>query len=250
MCGRRWAWGRGGGCPVTRRDIFVSREELAPLRGGVPGARLRQSVGCPGGVEPRRARVPGSEELGVFSRGNDRTGGGVAQSEPQRAEDAQAETCDPGSCCSKSPGEPAPATSPLRLPSERDARGVESQSGSRPGPGGLVGPGEVVPRRTRANFGRGARMWGGDPSPVLAAGGAPKPGWPGPGVGGVGWGWDLDCFGVATCALPVRHLLRGRGYFCPPARRSGREGARWSAALSLGAGRRAVPGSPKPSRGG
>lgn len=235
---------------MTRRDIFVSREELAPLRGGVPGARLRQSVGCPGGVEPRRARVPGSEELGVFSRGNDRTGGGVAQSEPQRAEDAQAETCDPGSCCSKSPGEPAPATSPLRLPSERDARGVESQSGSRPGPGGLVGPGEVVPRRTRANFGRGARMWGGDPSPVLAAGGAPKPGWPGPGVGGVGWGWDLDCFGVATCALPVRHLLRGRGYFCPPARRSGREGARWSAALSLGAGRRAVPGSPKPSRGG
>lgn len=42
--------GRGGGCPVTRRDIFffLSREELAPRRGGVPGARLGRSVGSRG----------------------------------------------------------------------------------------------------------------------------------------------------------------------------------------------------------
>lgn len=44
--------GRGGGCPVTRRDIFfffffVPRR-LGARRGGVPGARLGRSVGSRG----------------------------------------------------------------------------------------------------------------------------------------------------------------------------------------------------------
>lgn len=142
----------------------------------------------------------------------------------------------PGSC-SKSRGSPRHVAARAPIGAGRARRGVPV----RPRRDGWAPrSAQEAPRATRVNFGRGARMWGGYPGPLSRLLGPASPSVPGRGVGT----WT-----VAIWALPVRHLLRGRGYFCPPAGARAGKGARWSAALTLGAGPVAVAGGPKRVRG-
>lgn len=223
---------------MTRRDIFVPRRIGAP-RGGAPGARFRRSVGCRGcGAEASTA----PRGVRSFSRGKDRPEGA---SRSGRLPGELGGNLPPGSC-SKSPGSPRHVAAWAPLGAGRARRGVPV----RPGRDGWAGrsSARAEPRATRVNLGRGPRMWGGDPGPLSRLLGRAPPSLAG-GSREVGEGWDLDCFSVAIWALPVRHLLRGRGSLCPPARALAGEGARWSAALSLSAGPRALAGCPKQGRG-
>lgn len=137
--------GRGGGCPVTRRDIFffLSREELAPGAGVFP-ARGSGGAWVPGGVELRRSRH--REELRVSPEvmtvrrgrraaqatvGKPRGRLGCAQLKPATGELLQA------------PGEAAP-----RRRSGSNRCGTRAVWSPRPAPGGMAGPGGGVPRRS------------------------------------------------------------------------------------------------------
>lgn len=225
--------GRGGGCPVARAGTFLSREELAPGAGVFP-ARGSGEAWAPGGVEPRRARP--REELGVcpkvmtVRRGRRAVGATVGGGQPGEL----GGNLRPGSY-SKSPESPRHVAARALIGAGRALRGVPV----RPGRVGWAprSSAQEAPRETRVNFGHGARMWGGDPGPLSRLLGPAPPSVAGRGVGT----WT-----VAIWALPVRYLLRGCSYFCPPACARAEKGARWSAALSLGADRRAVAGGPKP----
>lgn len=148
--------GRGGGRPVTRRDIFVPRRIGAP-RGGAPGARLRRSVGCRGcGAEASTA----PRGVRSFSGGKDRPEGA---SRSGRRPGELSGNLRRGSC-SESRGSPRHVAARAPLGAGRARLGVPV----RPVRDGWAGrsSARAAPRATRENLGRGPRMWGGDPGPL------------------------------------------------------------------------------------